>query len=872
MTNKLSIYFFVIVISYLFPIKANSVDQFIFDVTNIEILDDGNTFIGKNGGTIKTNNGITINANSFKYNKIKNTLTAVGDVKIEDNINKYSIYAEKINYFKDVETIYTEGNSKAFDYEGKIITANKFEYNKIKNSLAAFENVEIKNKIENYNINTEKINFFRNEEKIFTEGNTTVSIHSKYKIKSEDLIFLTKEKKISSKKTTSIKDNNKNVYHLDNFVYLIDKEQLKGKNILAISNYGLPKSDQLYFSNAIINLKNQNFVAKDTEIKIHNDVFGDSNNNPRLKGVSSKKNGDVISINKGVFTSCNENVECPAWSIKANEIKHDKSKKQIIYEKAVLNIYNFPVLYFPKFFHPDPSVERQSGFLKPQINNSHIVGSSFTLPYFYAPVVDKDFTFTTTLFDKNMQMLQTEFRNKGKNYDLIADVSYLKGYKSSTSDKKKNLSHFFGKLDLDLKFEDFISSKFIVDLEKTSNDTYLKIFDANIVNSNVKPKNFDVLDNKIKLFLDHEKFDFTLGFQSFEDLRLKNSDRYQYVLPYYNFNKNLSNYFNHGSISLNSNGTNELKNTNNLKTRVINDLSYKGKDFVTDLGFKNNFNINFKNLNSVGKNDTEYKSSPQVELMSNFEILTSLPLIKKEKDFQNYFTPKLSLNYNPGDMKDYSSSSEKKINIDNIFSNNRLGIIDSFESGTSLTVGIDYKKEKLKDINKFFEMKIATSFRNKEEKNIPKISTLNRKQSNIFGSVSNNFSENLSVEYSFALDNDFTSFEYNDFGTQISFDNLTTEFNFIEENGEMGNSSFFDNSTSYYFNENNILKFSTRRNRKLNLTEFYDLVYQYKNDCLIAGIQYKKTYYEDRDLKPSENLFFSVTIIPVTTYEHKLDQ
>ena len=227
MTNKLSIYFLVIVISYLVPIKANSVDQFIFDVTNIEILDDGNTFIGKNGGTIKTNNGITINANSFKYNKIKNTLTAVGDVKIEDNINKYSIYAEKINYFKDVETIYTEGNSKAFDYEGKIITANKFEYNKIKNSLAAFENVEIKNKIENYNINTEKINFFRNEEKIFTEGNTTVSIHSKYKIKSEDLIFLTKEKKISSKKTTSIKDNNKNVYHLDNFVYLIDKEQLK---------------------------------------------------------------------------------------------------------------------------------------------------------------------------------------------------------------------------------------------------------------------------------------------------------------------------------------------------------------------------------------------------------------------------------------------------------------------------------------------------------------------------------------------------------------------------------------------------------------------------------------------------------------------
>ena len=52
----------------------------------------------------------------------------------------------------------------------------------------------------------------------------------------------------------------------------------------------------------------------------------------------------------------------------------------------------------------------------------------------------------------------------------------------------------------------------------------------------------------------------------------------------------------------------------------------------------------------------------------------------------------------------------------------------------------------------------------------------------------------------------------------------------------------------------------------------FNLVYEYKNDCLIAGIKYKKTYYEDRDLKPSEDLFFTISIIPITTYEHKLSQ
>ena len=37
----------------------------------------------------------------------------------------------------------------------------------------------------------------------------------------------------------------------------------------------------------------------------------------------------------------------------------------MIYEGALLKIYNIPVFYFPKFFHPDPTVKRQSGLLIP---------------------------------------------------------------------------------------------------------------------------------------------------------------------------------------------------------------------------------------------------------------------------------------------------------------------------------------------------------------------------------------------------------------------------------------------------------------------------------------------------------------------------
>ena len=73
-------------------------------------------------------------------------------------------------------------------------------------------------------------------------------------------------------------------------------------------------------------------------------------------------------------------------------------------------------------------------------------------------------------------------------------------------------------------------------------------------------------------------------------------------------------------------------------------------------------------------------------------------------------------------------------------------------------------------------------------------------------------------------------------------------------------------SVSYNPDNKNSFSFSTRRNRKINLTEYYDLVYEYKNDCLIAGIKYNKTYYSDRDLKTSENLLFTIYLVPLTTY------
>ena len=87
----------------------------------------------------------------------------------------------------------------------------------------------------------------------------------------------------------------------------------------------------------------------------------------------------------------------------------------------------------------------------------------------------------------------------------------------------------------------------------------------------------------------------------------------------------------------------------------------------------------------------------------------------------------------------------------------------------------------------------------------------------------------------------------------------------------MGNTNIFENTTTYNINSNNVLTFKTRRNREINLTEYYNLVYEYKNDCLTAGVKFNKTYYEDRDLKPSENIMFTISFYPLTSIEQSLN-
>ena len=149
-------------------------------------------------------------------------------------------------------------------------------------------------------------------------------------------------------------------------------------------------------------------VGKDIEVNIDNELSS-KNYLPRIKSKSLIYENGNSTLKKTVYTNCKKRDGCPPWVIQAEEIMHDKKNQQMNYKNALLKFYDVPVLYFPKFFHPDPTVKRQSGFLTPTLRTQN-ASSYLRTPYFFAISQNSDFTISPRFYENNKNIYQGEYR------------------------------------------------------------------------------------------------------------------------------------------------------------------------------------------------------------------------------------------------------------------------------------------------------------------------------------------------------------------------------------------------------------------------------------------------------------------------------
>ena len=760
--------------------------------------------------------------------------------------DQFLFETSKIDITEGGKYIYASNGKATSADKNLIIEANNFEYLKELKKLKAFKgNAIIKSdnlKIEFGEIEFDQINSVitaKNEVKIYDNKKEMI-------IETDIMIYDRKINVIQSQSKSFFKDKFNNEFITEKFFYDIPK------NLLKLENAKLKDTlaNNFQIDLAFIDTNLNKLVGKDVLIDFNNTFFN-LDNEPRLKGKSVEYNNEITEINKGIFTTCKKTGKCPPWQLSAEKITHDKQKKIIEYKNAWLDLYDIPVVYFPKFFHPDPTVKRKSGFLIPSIQSSN-KNSFLNIPYFQVISDNKDFTFSPRLYNDDKILLQTEYRQANSKSFHLSDFSF---FKESGADSK---NHFFYKFNKKIDYLNFEDGDINLKIQKTSNDTYLR---ANKLKSPIID-NKEFLESSINLDLYSEDFSLRSELTVYEDLNKNHSDRYEFILPRIDISKKIENKTKlDGNFLFKSNNLIRNYETNIFEKTNINELIFNSNSKITNGGIVNNYDFKFKNINSDAQNSSSYKENDNFYFSGLLQYNSSLPLLKENDFSRKILKPKISIKLSPNSTKDIRND-YVRMDVNNIYNLDRLSSANTTEGGASITYGSDFTFFDKSKSRETFNFKVANNLRFEENKDLPVNNQIGQKTSDFFGEISYSPSKIFTTKYNASIKNNLSDISYENFSTEISINNFVTTFDYLNENNSKSKNSYLVSKTEYSFDDSNSIMFSTRKNKATDLTEYYNFIYQYKNDCLAASIEYNKDYYDDRDIKPEESIFFKLTIIP----------
>ena len=775
-----------------------------------------------------------ISAKEISFDKNNNILIGKDSVEVVDKQGKY-MKADKVVYEKSKEFLTLEGSVEVFNSNGNILTTNKATYDKKNEIITSFDNSILK-------------------------------IEKGYELKTNKVIYNVNKKVMVSDQNSRLSDVDDNVVLLSMFEYHLEKNLLSSIGKIKIID---KNKNKYFFKELHVDTKKNQMIGSDVSVILDQENFGVSKeSDPRFVANDIFISESSSDLSKGVFTVCKKRGDqCPPWSLWAKKISHDKAKKTIYYNHAVLKVYDIPIFYFPKFFHPDPTVKRQSGFLSPFFTNTTTVGTGFGLPYYWAISDSKDLTFTPKIYAKENILFLNEYRQAFRNAFLTLDTSYTEGYKNTSSTKTKgSRNHIFAELDINLNEEESFNSELSLKIQRTSNDTYFRIHDVNTALVDAENTN---LENKISYNYKTDDMSLNISGSVYEDLRKKNNSKYEYILPNILFGKS---FFTEkfGIIDFKSNALHKNYKVNKHVTSLTNDIIWNSSSNITSKGFVNGFEAAIQNTNYSAKNTSDYKTKGTInELTSVFSFKSSLPMKKEGAGYLNTFTPNFMVRYAPGHMRDMRGD-DVNLNYTNLFSTNKTS---SIENGLSAVLGFDYKtsgkNKKGDDIDKW-SVSMGQVFNAEKNKDMPAKSSLDQKMSDVVGEIKYNFSEIGSIDYKFSLDHNLNDLNYNEVSTTLNFGKVGFNLDYLEERNHVGREHYVNTGLDIAFNKNNKLSFETKKNFKTSSTELYDISYQYMIDCLTAGLVFRREFYEDSDVAQKDSLMFTITFVPFTGVEAPL--
>ena len=124
----------------------------------------------------------------------------------------------------------------------------------------------------------------------------------------------------------------------------------------------------------------------------------------------SRVDGRYNQLLRVVATSCQVcEDDTPLWEIRASRVVHDQLERQLYFDDAQFRVMGVPIIWVPRMRLPDPTLDRATGLLIPQLRSSDLLGTGLKLPYFVRLGDHRDLTLTPYL-SSNTTTLEARYR------------------------------------------------------------------------------------------------------------------------------------------------------------------------------------------------------------------------------------------------------------------------------------------------------------------------------------------------------------------------------------------------------------------------------------------------------------------------------
>ncbi|QRZ12479.1 LPS-assembly protein LptD [Paracoccus methylovorus] len=129
------------------------------------------------------------------------------------------------------------------------------------------------------------------------------------------------------------------------------------------------------------------------------------------------ENGAVTRLDNVVASSCQICAEdpIPLWEIRARSITHDARTNKLHFDRPQFRALGMPIATLPRLTAPDPTVERMTGFLRPQFRTTSGLGFGIKLPYFVTLGDHADITLTPYVAASRTRTLELRYRQAFSN-------------------------------------------------------------------------------------------------------------------------------------------------------------------------------------------------------------------------------------------------------------------------------------------------------------------------------------------------------------------------------------------------------------------------------------------------------------------------